>query len=499
MSSTKYTAADAFRAAGVGNLAPFENIILPFPLWNHQIRALNKALMLERFGLYHRPRLGKTFVFLLTSVYYANYRVRSMILAPPILFKQLETEWGRMENNPFSLKVFKQGPAGRDKLFKTWQNNSYAPQPDVLVMTREIFTKEYKRLHQAGYAALTWDECHQGLAKATTKAYKAVSWFIEQAGTRLCLSTGTPIPTTPMLAYPIINLTNPDAYFNHDAFERMHVVYKKMMLENKRGFKVLTPVPDYPRDIPGIHKALYEFGDRETGEGVVLLNKPKVQVTSVRLSRAHSELYQQIGLARMVEFEDGSIIDATQVAKLRQVLSQVVTSPNEYGAAIKDNLVVDMIKELIDEYPDEEKVVVFAHYNLSCETLHAALKAKYGAVLLYGQQTKLQNQKAVEAFTGNKKARVLVCSTLAGGVGLTLGHVASVTIFAETPETYGQLDQAMSRVSLVGKEKQVDAYLMQAMGTLWEKRVPKLVDRTLHIQQANMDKSTLLDELMLRS
>ncbi len=496
----RYTAADAFKAAGVKDTSPFEHIVLPFPLWAHQIRALNKALRMQRFGLYHRPRLGKTFVFLLTSVYYAHYGVRSIILAPPILFKQLGQEWERLENNPFSLHQFKHGPEARDKLFKKWKRNKDS-KPDVLLMTREIFVKEYEWLYHLGYTALTWDECHQGLAKATTKAYEAVSWFARQKSARLCLSTGTPVPTSPMNAYPIIKLTNPGAFYDLAAFERQHVLFKNMMVKNKRGSMSMVRVYDQPLGISGIHQALYEFGDRETGEGVVLLNKPAVQVVPVQLSGPHAQLYQQIGISRLIEFSDGSIINATQAAKLRQVLAQVVTSPNEYGGSVKENAVIAMLRELIDEYPEDERIVVFSHYNLSCETLHAALKDRYGAVLLYGQNTKGQNQDAVDKFTSRVDGshRVLVCSTLAGGVGLTLGHVSSVTIFAETPETYGHLDQAMSRVLMVGKEKQVDAYLLQAMGTLWEKRVPNLLDKTKQIQQVNMDKSTLLDELMLRS
>lgn len=493
------TAADAFRAAGVKDVTPFEGLALPFPLWKHQIRELNMSLRMPRFGLYPRPRLGKTMVMYLNAIYCAQYGVRTIMLVPPVVFPQMLMEWGRIQGNPFSMAVFKKGPEARDKLLKKWRlDNSSAPH--VLLMTSSIFVKEREWLHHVGYTNLAFDECHQGLAKATTQTYQAVSWFAEQKGSRLILSTGTPIPTSPTKAYPIIKLNNPKAFYDEAEFERRHVQFKTVMVTNKRGQKISLNVPDKSFDIPTIHKALYKYGDRETGEGVVLLNKPKVQVVPLQLTPQHYALYQRVGKARLVEFEDGSVINAIQATKFRQVMMQLITSPNEYGGKIKTNSIVEMVMELIREYPDSEKVVVFAHFNSSCETLQAALQKPFGSVLLYGKNTGRQNQAAVAKFIDktNRVNRVLVCSTLSGGVSLTLGGVSSTVIFAEVPETYGQLDQAMSRVALVNKTEEVNAYLLRAMATLQEKRIPMLLSRTKDIQQANMDLSTLLDELMIK-
>jgi hypothetical protein len=157
----QYTAADAFRAAGVRNTSPFKNIVLPFHLWKHQERALTKALTMARFGLYDRPRLGKTMVMFLTAIYCAQYGVKTILLTPSILFKQIKDEWEKLENNPFTLNTFTQGPAGRDKLLKLWRKDR-SLSPDVLLMTREIFVKEREGLYHVGYADLMFDECHQG-------------------------------------------------------------------------------------------------------------------------------------------------------------------------------------------------------------------------------------------------------------------------------------------------------------------------------------------------
>lgn len=496
----KYTVADAFKEAGVQNIEPFKRIGMPFKLWKHQIRSLNKSLRMPRFGLYHRPRLGKTFVMLLNAVYCANYEVKSVILMPPVLFKQLQAEWDSLKDNPFNMHIVRYGIQTRNNRLKKWEAGEEKA-PDVLIMTRQIFIKVNDRLRELGYDNLMWDECHLGLARATTIAFSVITQYVDRPNARLILSTGTPIPTSPLFAYPIIKLNNPEAYYDSNQFDRLHVVYTQIGIKLPNGKISRRIIPADVIGLEAIHQNLYRYADRETkGDGALVLSKPNIQVVPVELGRKHLQLYKRIGQSRLVEFPDGAIINAVQASKLRQVLSQVVVSPQDYGETIKDNAMVEMTKQLLDEFPVTEKIVVFAHYNSSCESLHAALKP-YGASLLYGLNTPRQNEQALAAFTdpGNTSCRVLVCSVLAGGVGLTLGKVSSVVVFVEIPETYGQLDQAMSRVLLLGKEEPVTTYLLEAQDTLWQKRIPKLLQRTHEIQQVNMDKSTLLDELMLNN
>ena len=76
--------------------APFENVILPFTLRPHQVLGIQCGMYWDRFGLYHDVRTGKTIVMQLLALFYANYRMRSTFLLPPILFDQFVDEYARI-------------------------------------------------------------------------------------------------------------------------------------------------------------------------------------------------------------------------------------------------------------------------------------------------------------------------------------------------------------------------------------------------------------------
>ena len=95
--------AEELRLAGVRNVDPFHDIGMPYPLRSIQTEGINSALRYNRFGLYFEPRLGKTVVFLLHAIYCAHYKIRTIILAPPITHSQIKEEWEAFPGNPYKL------------------------------------------------------------------------------------------------------------------------------------------------------------------------------------------------------------------------------------------------------------------------------------------------------------------------------------------------------------------------------------------------------------
>jgi len=487
------TAATELARAGVKNITPFESISMPFSLRDYQVEGLNLTLRYARLGLYFEPRLGKTFVFLLTALYCANYKVKTIILAPPIIHPQLQEEWLRMEGNPGHLKIMPQGPARRKKQHLEWLQDPGSA-PSVLVTTKNIFIKDWKVLVRCGYTALTWDECHTGLQKASTQIYAAVDEFSMLKGSRLLLSTGTPIPTSPVNAYPIIRLNNPWAYKNEGEFEYQHVLYKKIKTKNRYGREVLVDVPDQAVGLDVLHKNLYAYAIRKTRLGTLKMKAPDIAIRDLSLTPAHQKLYNRLIRERVLEIGE-KLIKATQAAKLRQVAAQLVVSPNNYtDKPIKDNVMLSSIDEIFSEYRDSERFVLVAHYNQSVETLTERYR-KHDPCVVYGGQTPQRNQKDAARFKAGK-SKLMIMNAAAGGVGLTLGHVCSKMIVVEPIGTYGGFDQAISRIMLVENKEPISVYILRAAGTSWVKAVENMISRSADIRQVNNDAEDLLKELL---
>ena len=487
------TVASELARAGVKNVAPFEGILMPFPLRDYQVEGLNKALMNQRFGLYFEPRLGKTIVFMLSAIYCAHYEVRTILMVPPVLFLQLQEEWARFGNNPFKMQLFNQGPAVRNKLVQGWEDGS-SRLPDILLMTQQIFIKERTRLSK-WFPQIIWDECHIGLQKSATKIYSALWYHMRGSDTRLLLSTGTPIYTSATNAYPIISLTSPESYVSEALFDRTHIVTKPIKVMNRRGREVMIDVPHSIKNTALLYMNLYARGIRKTRIGTLSMKAPDVAIHDVKLYPAHQKLYD--GLVRKKILENGStVIKATNASKLRQMAGQIVLSPQVFTTPpMKDNAVLDAADAIMKQFPEEERFVLVAHYNHTVETLAERYKELKPRVIYGGDEARSgSNAKNAEEFkSGNYK--LLVMNADSGGVGLTLGHVCSVMIIVEPLSSYGKFDQTVSRLLLIDKKEPVTVYILKPLGTVWVRAVQLMLDRTAVLRNINQDSNDLLSEL----
>ena len=94
------------------SVIPFNDVILPFTLRPHQVLGIQCGLYWDRFGLYHDVRTGKTIVMQLLALFYANYRMKSTFLLPPILFDQFVDEYARIKGHNLKITII-EGSAAR--------------------------------------------------------------------------------------------------------------------------------------------------------------------------------------------------------------------------------------------------------------------------------------------------------------------------------------------------------------------------------------------------
>jgi SWI/SNF-related matrix-associated actin-dependent regulator 1 of chromatin subfamily A len=130
-------------------------------------------------------------------------------------------------------------------------------------------------------------------------------------------------------------------------------------------------------------------------------------------------------------------------------------------ARAKLPFVIEHLRELIDQNP-EQKVVVMAWHQDVIEAIAKAFGSK--AVMIYGKvssetrvvggQTTSARQQAVDRFQEDPSCQLIICQIKAGGVGLTL-TASSLVVFAELHWVPGEMTQAEDRLHRIGQTENV--------------------------------------------
>lgn len=491
--------------------ARFSNVILPFELRPHQIEGLQAILAWPRVGLFHQTRTGKTITMQMAATYFAAFGVTSIFLMPPALFLQFEEEFKRIQNTGVELAFLNGTEPARQKLLREITNETR--KIDVLVMTKEIFKKHVKQLMLMGFQALFFDECHMGLqsSRIQTKGgksgnkqlstYGSVKTFIDSSSNRrLILSTGTPVTNGISGAYPLISLKSPDAYASEWDFDIEHVTRVPIIVDTRLGPKTVYVVDQSEyRNVPTFTRNLYHHAVKANKLEVLNLRAPNIQEVPVRLHASHQSLYRKLMNEQVLEIGD-DLLDARQQNALRMLALQLITDPSiglEPGRSMA-NAVLETVQALLDTIDAKSnKVVLFANFNKSVELLSKAL-SKLSPVTIYGPNGSARNAQNAQFFKVDQSARLLVANPMAGGVGLTLGHVSQNVILVEPISTPGAFDQAVSRVILAGQTEPVSVYILRILDTISPKAIDSMLGKARTTKEALLDKKSMLDELLGR-
>ena len=185
-----------------------------------------------------------------------------------------------------------------------------------------------------------------------------------------------------------------------------------------------------------------------------------------KLDPAHMALYKRIAEERLIEFQDGSEIDALSASALYTTLQQIVVNWGELAndPSLKPS-VLAMIEETLEEI-GEKKLVVVANFRRSNRYLHSAL-SPYHAVAVYGDVTANGKLEALERFISDPLCRVLLVQPESGGFGVDgLQHVCADMLFVEAPTTPMPFQQVVARLDRDGQPDVVHVRVAIAQGTV---------------------------------
>lgn len=437
-------------------MTPYEAVraqfVFPFDLRPYQIQELNELCEFSRVGYYWEPGSGKTSGSTHQALYWGiQHGVKQcVIVMPPILLLQWEL-WLRSITNlrtgkPVTITVYNGDPKRRAtlNLSSNFILVSYG-------MLRNDFDYLLGRFDQRAICVIA-DEA-TAIKNQESQTHKAIALMSE--GRPLMLLTGTPV-NKPGDAYAYIKLVVPGLYRNKRQFDRLH-----------QG-----EVDGYGNVVQWQNLDLLAQNMRVQTSRVlrreVRKELPRVLYTPkpYRLDAAHQALYKRIAEERLVEFQDGSEIDAISASALRSTLQQIVVNWGDLANDLTlEPAVLAMIEETLEEI-GEKKLVVVANFRRSNRYLHSALSS-YSAVAVYGDVTASGKQAALERFISDPLCRVILLQPESGGFGVDgLQQVCADMLFVEAPTTPIPFQQVVARLDRDGQPDVVHVRLAIAQGTI---------------------------------
>ena len=335
----------------------------------------------------------------------------------------------------------------------------------ILIMTYETLCADISRFYDLALnnrVMITFDEAHRlrnhdsGRTKKCTELSKICK--------RVYLLTGTPITNGLKNAFSYINMLRPGQYYNNfDHFKRRHMRYSKYNRRKLIGYF----------DEESVGRILESFSVRHLKREIHELPEVTFKNRLLDWDPIQKRLYKQFVSDLILELED-KFLQTTKGGALLVRCHQILTNPKQLDLPC-DSTRFKMIEEDLEMIgPEENKVVIFAHYRHSIERLKKQF-AKLNPAIIYGGTTDIEKQKNMFKF--DDTCRLMIAHPLSAGVGTNFS-ISSNVIFFEYSYDLDSYDQAVSRLDRPGQKNAITVLNYAVRGSLEHtKLLPNLVDK----------------------
>ena len=333
---------------------------------------------------------------------------------------------------------------------------------------------------EGGFDLIIADEATH-YKNAQTKRWKTLRKVLKPH-TWLWMLTGTPAAQSPLDAYGLAKLVNPEAVPRFFGSFRDSVMYKISQ------FKWL------PKDtaVDTVFKAL-QPAIRFTKDDCLDLPDMIYVKREVELTRQQKKYYKALR-SRMVVQAAGEEITAVNAAvnmnKLLQISSGAIYTDG--GSALEFDIKhrYKVLREVIDE--SSKKVLIFAPFRHIISILTDKLRSDgITTEVIQGNVPVKQRTQIIKSFQEQSDPRVLVLQPAAAAHGVTLTAANTVVWWGPTSslETYAQANARVHRAGQTHK-----CTVVQLQGSLVEKHVYNLLDSKIDVHSQIVDLyNTLLD------
>lgn len=362
---------------------------------------------------------------------------------------------------------------------------SFKPEPGKLCIIpySKLSSKMYQQIRAINWDFIVCDEAHN-LKNTRSKRSKNFMTLLNDLDKVkkdyfLLFMTGTLIKNRPLDAYNItkaIGLHDLNMFAFIKKFEgdkNAHAIRSRKWL----GWKYYNSVDP---------KAVKRFTDLLMMSGLYL-RRTKEEV--------ESELPPKVRIVKPLVIEEKNEEVKMAIAKEKEILEQLKESVKpdrdimkrvSYYRKVINVFKVDSFVEMLTEFEDKSRLVIFCHHNEVVEKLRDLIKKHYPHVdlrVIYGKTTNEERAIAVQAFQGDSDECIwLITSFSVGSEGLTLTK-ADTVLFLELDWSISTLLQAEDRIHRISQTKVCMYYYYIALNTLDQYMYNVLYKKAKYLEQ----------------
>ena len=182
----------------------------------------------------------------------------------------------------------------------------------------------------------------------------------------------------------------------------------------------------------------------------------------IKVDQAEPKLYKKLATeSALLEYEILAENPLSRLVKLRQLASGHIKTENELIEVGNNKLPI--LEEIIEGYPEDKKLVIFAEFKYSiakiCELL---AKMKIKSVVLDGDQ---KDKTIWRQFQSDNRIRVIVCQYQTASAGIDL-FASDTIIYYEPTLRSNILEQSRDRIHRTGQKEKCSYIHLITKGTV---------------------------------
>ena len=288
-----------------------------------------------------------------------------------------------------------------------------------------------------GFDLIVVDEAN-AYKNPQTNRWKVLAQILQSTDAAIWMLTGTPAAQSPVDAFGLAKLVNPDGcpkYFGQ---------FRDSVMAKVTQFK-WAPRPGADRIVHRVLQPAIRFEKKDC------LDLPEVTYTEreAPLTPQQRKYYNELKNEMLIEAageEVSAVNAATKINKLLQISGGAVYTDNreviEFDVSNRLNAVTEVIEEATS------KVLVFIPFTHTIDLLQAHLtKHKISCAVINGKVNLNKRSEIVEDFQSRKDPHVLLIQPQAASHGLTLTEADTIIWYAPVTsvETYLQANARINR------------------------------------------------------
>jgi SNF2 family DNA or RNA helicase len=182
----------------------------------------------------------------------------------------------------------------------------------------------------------------------------------------------------------------------------------------------------------------------------------------IKVDQAEPRLYKKLATeSAILEYEILAENPLSRLVKLRQLCSGHIKTEDQLIEV--GNNKISILEEIIEGYPEDKKLVIFAEFKYSIGKISELLrKMKIRFVTLDGDQ---KDKTIWRQFQADKKIRVIVCQYQTAAAGIDL-FASDTIIYYEPTLRSNILEQSRDRIHRTGQKEKCSYIHLLTKGTV---------------------------------